>query len=331
MTNPLQSPNVVDFIERVGATAFEAGTAIYIADPRAGTAKPAAIAAGLAALKYVYLKVSAWQANHLAAPAVAKPAAPPMETGRARVALIVVIVAALFTAAVAFNLATELDAQAAGHVCAPTALFCDTFSTGHLDAHWDNGWYGDGIHPTKPVNGAEIACYDPAQVAVSRGKLRLALAHRSCTAAGKTYPEATGSVSTLHSFSFTDGTLTTRVYLPGSSTALYNWPAVWTDGQPTWPTNGESDILEGLSGKACWHYHSPTGGPGGCSAMAGGWHTVSETVRNGTVTYSYDGVQVGQLASVRAPHFIILGNQSGTYGGADVASTMRVDWIEVTP
>lgn len=56
------SPAIVDFIERVGATAFEAGAAVYIADPKAGTAKAAGIAAFIAAVKYVYLKVGAWQA-----------------------------------------------------------------------------------------------------------------------------------------------------------------------------------------------------------------------------------------------------------------------------
>ncbi|HEX4489668.1 MAG TPA: hypothetical protein VH914_00535 [Acidimicrobiia bacterium] len=57
------SPAVVDFVERVGATAFEAGAAVYIADPRASTAKAAAIAAAIAAIKFVYLKVGAWQAS----------------------------------------------------------------------------------------------------------------------------------------------------------------------------------------------------------------------------------------------------------------------------
>lgn len=59
------TPAVVDFIERVGATAFEAGAAVYIADPRASTAKAAAIAAGIAALKFLTLKVSVWQSAHL--------------------------------------------------------------------------------------------------------------------------------------------------------------------------------------------------------------------------------------------------------------------------
>lgn len=64
MTAPWQNPAVVDFVERVGATAFEAGAAVYISDPHASTGKAAAIAAGIAALKYVYLKVGAWQAAH---------------------------------------------------------------------------------------------------------------------------------------------------------------------------------------------------------------------------------------------------------------------------
>ncbi len=66
MAAPWQNPTVVDFVERVGATAFEAGSAVYIADPKAGQLKVALIAGGIAAFKFVALKVSAWQAAHAA-------------------------------------------------------------------------------------------------------------------------------------------------------------------------------------------------------------------------------------------------------------------------
>lgn len=58
------NPNVVDFADRVGATVGQAALAVYIADPHAATAKPAAVAGLLAGAKFLYMKLSAWQAAH---------------------------------------------------------------------------------------------------------------------------------------------------------------------------------------------------------------------------------------------------------------------------
>lgn len=77
----IKSPAVVDFLERVGATAFEAGAAVYIADPKAGTAKAAGIAALIAAVKYAYLKVGAWQAAHTDVQPTPQPVGLPVPEG----------------------------------------------------------------------------------------------------------------------------------------------------------------------------------------------------------------------------------------------------------
>lgn len=226
-----------------------------------------------------------------------------------------------------------LFAHAAVSGASKSLVFDDEFSGQTLDlSKWQPNWFGaNNTTITKPVNGAEKTCYDPAQVSESGGNLNLDLVSRTCKADnGVTYSEATGSVSTLHSFSFTSGTLRVRVYLPGDSSGLYNWPAVWTDGLGQWPHTGESDILEGLSGQGCYHYHSDAGGPGGCIKMSGGWHTVSEIIKNGVATYKYDKHVVGTEQVVNSPHFIILGNQDGTYGGKQVLPTrMQIAWIRV--
>jgi beta-glucanase (GH16 family) len=215
-------------------------------------------------------------------------------------------------------------------------LFNDEFNRGSLDlSKWQPNWLGpNNTAITKPVNGAEISCYDPAQVRVpGDGYLHLRADRRSCTANnGVRYGYASGLVQSYPHFRFTNGRLEARVWLPGT-TSIHNWPAVWTNGTGQWPTTGESDVMEGLSGKACYHYHSTSGGPGSCvGGSFTGWHTYGEEVRNGTTTYYYDGVKVGSMRSINAPHYLILNLGVGGYGGSVAApSEMLVDYIRVMP
>ncbi|MCU1429016.1 MAG: hypothetical protein JWL83_3016 [Actinomycetia bacterium] len=268
---------------------------------------------------------------------------------RSRIRLIVVLcVAALgasgmiatggFVAAGGLTNASTSTARVNSGVAAQSSsyLFDDEFDGTSLDlSKWRPNWLGgSNTTITKPINGAELSCYDPAQVRLpGDGSLHLAAAHRSCTASnGTTYAYASGLVETFGHFTFTEGTLEARVWLPGTTT-INNWPAVWTDGTGSWPATGESDIMEGLSGKACYHYHSPSGGPGGCASGAfTGWHTFGEVVHGGTATYYYDGAKVGSESTVVAPHYIILNLGVGGYGGTIAApSEMLVDYVRVTP
>ena len=213
--------------------------------------------------------------------------------------------------------------------------FDDEFDGTSLDtARWSTGWYGSGITP--PVDSREIDCYDPAQVTEGGGALDLTLIRKSedCGISDPVY--ATGLVSTQGKFSFTHGFIEARVWLPaaaGNPGEVANWPGVWTDGRH-WPEDGEIDIAEGIGGRLCAHFHGPadpSGVKAGCPAgtYAGGWHTFAADWEPGSVTYYYDGVDIGRVTSgiTSAPMFLILSYAAGKpYQAPD---TMRVDYMRV--
>jgi hypothetical protein len=220
-----------------------------------------------------------------------------------------------------------------------TVLFDDQFNGTSLDrTKWRPNWLaGNDNAVTKPVNSQEQSCYDPAQVSVSGGVLHLRAAARLCPANnGITYPYASGLVETAHDFLFTYGRLEARIFVPPGLGAVSNWPAFWSNGTGVWPTTGELNVMEGLNGKACWHFHSASGGPGGCPALANpsGWHTFAADWRAGSVTYFYDGVQVGRITSgiTTAPMYLVLnlGVSSLASPPVTLPSEMLVDYVRVT-
>jgi len=219
-------------------------------------------------------------------------------------------------------------------------VFADEFGGTGLDpATWRPGWFGTGI--TGPVNGAERACYRGSHATVpGDGTLHLALTADPATCRGSSRPYTGALVSTnpkdgrpSGGFDFTYGVIEARVFLPAApSGAIANWPAVWTDGEGAWPTTGEDDVMEGLSGRACFHFHSDAGGPGGCAPGSfTGWHTFAADWAPGSVTYYYDGVRVGRITSgvTGAPMFVLLDYTTGGYGGPSAPGVMRVDYVRV--
>lgn len=63
---PLPSlASALDFTERVGSTAIMAGLSVYLLDPQPATVRVALGAAAISALKFVYVKMSVWQAANV--------------------------------------------------------------------------------------------------------------------------------------------------------------------------------------------------------------------------------------------------------------------------
>jgi beta-glucanase (GH16 family) len=122
------------------------------------------------------------------------------------------------------------------------------------------------------------------------------------------------------------------VHLPVTQGQIVNWPAVWSDGQ-NWPTGGESDILEGLSGRACFNVHSATPRPPSCvPGNYAGWHTFASEWRPGSMTYYYDGLRVGRITtSVSSPMYLVLAYTvaPAIYRPTSSPATMEVSYVRV--
>jgi hypothetical protein len=218
------------------------------------------------------------------------------------------------------------------------------FSGSSLDTSiWRTGWFGSGV--TSPANSLEQDCYSPQNVSFpGDGTMHLKVTAAQSTCGGQTYPY-TGAMITTNpydgrasgGFQYTYGVAEAMVYIPpSSSSTIANWPAVWA-GSQNWPTTGEDDIMEGLGGDACFHFHySSSGSPaqaGSCvPGNLSGWHTFASDWENGSVTYYYDGIQVGQITSgiTSAPMFLLIDNTTGSIGGpVTTPADLQVSYLKV--
>ncbi|QMU76324.1 glycoside hydrolase family 16 protein [Streptacidiphilus sp. PB12-B1b] len=212
-------------------------------------------------------------------------------------------------------------------------VFDDEFDGTALDtASWTPNWLGCPGCTTAPVTLNESEAYAPSQVSVGGGYLHLQAAARPTTLDGTTYPYLSGMVQSDGKVQFAYGAFEARIYLPPSGRSIANWPAFWTDGQ-NWPIDGEMDVMEGLGGSACFHFHSLLGGPGGCAfGDFSGWHTYGADWEPGSVTYYYDGTEVGRITSgiTPSPMYLILNYAVGGSGGRTVVpAAMEVDYVRV--
>jgi beta-glucanase (GH16 family) len=212
------------------------------------------------------------------------------------------------------------------------------FNGSGLPRYWHAGWFGSGV--TAPVNHSEQACYSPKNVTFPGDRaMHLAVTHQASSCSGMVKPYTGAMVTTDPNdgrsslgYEFSRGVVEARVYIPADGTRIADWPAVWTDGQ-NWPADGEDDLMEGLGGSACYHFHDPLGGPGGCDrTLTPGWHTFSSNWEPGSVTYYYDGVRVGAIRAgiTSARMFILLDNTvSPGQPHTTVADSMRVQYVRV--
>jgi beta-glucanase (GH16 family) len=229
----------------------------------------------------------------------------------------------------------SLPATSTNQSTKPTLLFDDEFNSGSLDPmKWSKGWLASGITP--PVNTLENNCYDPNQVAVAHGELRLTVIAKPETCGGMTRPFASGLVNTDASFHFTYGYAEARIWLPAGSGL---WPAWWTDGQ-SWPNDGEIDVMEVYDPSRNVAYHYRYGGcgdncaPGGQTTVASstsGWHTYAINWQPGAITWYYDGQQIWSFtgsAVISSPQYLVL-NLGTNMTTATVPVVMRVDYVRV--
>lgn len=220
----------------------------------------------------------------------------------------------------------------------PSGTWALKFSDGFVSpatslktSKWTPSWGGSKI--SGPVNSDENACYDSSNVSVSGGYLHLKLTKVAHTCKGESRPYTGAHVNSNGKFSFGPrAAVEYRAYFPASANGgVANWPALWDDGQ-NWPDNGENDTAEGLGGQLCTNWWGPGGDTGArCAGAKTGWHKVGYVWSGGKIKWYYDGHLITtKSTSVTSPHYLIMQNTQGQWGGQTLApSDLKVDWVRV--
>jgi hypothetical protein len=124
-----------------------------------------------------------------------------------------------------------------------------------------------------------------------------------------------------------------RVYMPGTDTTIYNWPAWWASG-PSWPAAGENDIAEVLGGKMTVNYHSSSGAHNQ-GVIPGTWHnafhvfgihrkaTSADVYYDGKLVKSYPTDDNGAGESL----LLNVGSTSGSNQMYGTGSQVKVDYV----
>lgn len=209
-------------------------------------------------------------------------------------------------------------------------------------SNWSTGWFGSGI--TSPVQNQELVCYDPAQVSVGEGvlKLKIIASQVNCAKGINPHPYRSGAITSMNKKLYSYGYFEAKILLDTDANGnIYNWPAWWMDGTGDWPATGELDVMEGLGGTATATWHGPendgAGKKFGDVAITPGWHTFAAEWEPGRVTSYYDGIKRGTYASstnitsdVQFMALMAQVDEIGGHGGdLKVPSEMVVDYVRV--
>jgi beta-glucanase (GH16 family) len=193
-------------------------------------------------------------------------------------------------------------------------------------------------------------CFDPSNIKVSDGRLRLTIAPSSRSDC----PGVTGArMNTYGLREFGPGTFSARIRFV---TAPGSWQTFWLTGAggQDFPANGEVDIAE-IIGRTPQNTHVAlhsafkTGGTKRCD-LGGApaatvdrvWHTYSVTTGATRVTFKIDGVSIASFTPGSTctwpfgdPQRILFSSRGGQYGGdVDVSKypiTYQVDWVSWAP
>jgi beta-glucanase (GH16 family) len=213
--------------------------------------------------------------------------------------------------------------------------FADEFNGTSIDrTKWRANWQVQSAHrASRPVNAAEAACYDPRQVSVGGGVAKLSLAKSTCRARGATYPYRSGLIRSHRRFTY--GYFEARMRLPHAAGRLVDWPAFWANGTGVWPLTGEIDVVEGSRDELCWHFHYSGGAHGGCTkrANSGDWHTFGANWQPHSLTFYYDGAQVGKVKRgvTDKPMYLVanLGISNSHGGPISAPATLQLDYVRI--
>ena len=211
-------------------------------------------------------------------------------------------------------------------------IFQEEFD-GPLDTtKWDKSWWGwPRNQVTRPANVAEACAYDPALLRIEDGILHMGFSNVPAYVAstGKTYNYRCGCISTTDHWRFTYGVFEARMWLPPGNGSPDNWQTFWTDVQDD---PEEIDVMESIRGENAWHYHWAGGSVDHVVDQISGWRTFAANWQPGSITYYYDGVEVGRVTqNVTTKAQYITVQNTAALGDAvtfPVADTL-VDYVRV--